>query len=103
MIKSFNFDENMTMQVQETQDKFIFSVLNKYILDNFQMVVEKEELIRAIQLVRMYKEHGSGISEPWITATQQTAALSDSYRRGFQDGVDKEHTRIMDILERRKG
>ena len=30
----------------------------------------------------------------------KTADLSDSYRRGFQDGVNSEHARIMDIVEK---
>ena len=91
------------MQVQETTDEFIFSTLSKYAMDNFQLVIEKEELIRAIQLIRMYKEHGTGIGERWTTAVQQTAELNESYRRGFQDGVTKEHDRIMSILEKEKG
>ena len=97
MFKTVN---NIVMQVQETQDEFIFSTLNKYAMDNFNTVVEKEELVQAIQLIRMCKEHGSGICERWTTATQQTACLNDAYRRGFHDGVTKEHDRIMNILER---
>ena len=72
----------------------------QYAMDNFNTVVEKEELVQAIQLIRMCKEHGSGICERWTTATQQTACLNDAYRRGFHDGVTKEHDRIMNILER---
>lgn len=48
----------------------------------------------------MCKEYGHGIGELWDTAVQQSAALNDAYRRGFQDGVTKEHDRIMDILEK---
>ena len=40
------------------------------------------------------------ICERVTTATQQTAHLNDAYRRGFHDGVTKEHDRIMSILER---
>ena len=79
----------VTMHVQETQDEFIFSILNKYAMDKFNMVVEKEELIRAIQLIRMCKEYGPGIDERWTTATQQTEALNYAYLRGLQDGVEK--------------
>ena len=96
MFKTVN---NIIMQVQETQDEFIFSTLNKYTMDNFNTVVEKEELVQAIHLIRMCKEHGPGIHERWTTATQQTAYLNDAYRRGFNDGVTKEHDRIMSILE----
>ena len=98
----FKTVDNIVMQVQETQDEFIFSTLNKYTMDNFNTVVEKEELVQAIHLIRMCKEHGPGIHERWTTATQQTAYLNDAYRRGFSDGVNKEHDRIMDILKERE-
>lgn len=101
MVKGmFKTVDNIVMQVKETQDEFIFSTLSKYTMDNFNMVVEKEELIRAISLIRMCKEHGPGIYERWTTATQQTACLDNAYRRGFQDGVTKEHDRIISFLER---
>ena len=50
----------------------------------------------------MVEEHGPGIYQCWATASAQSAMLSDSYRRGFQDGVKKEHDRIMDILKERE-
>lgn len=99
---SFKTVHNMVMQVHETQEAFIFSTLNKYIMDNYDVVVEKEELARAIQLIRMCKKYGPGIDERWSTATQQTAYLDDAYRQGFQDGVAKEHDRIISILEKEK-
>ena len=90
----------IAMQVQETRDEFIFSTLSKYANDNFNIVVEKEELARAINLIRMCKKYGPGIDERLSTATQQAAYLNDAYLRGFQDGVTKEHDRLMDILEK---
>ena len=98
----FKTVNNIVTQVKETQDEFIFSTLSKYTMDNFNIVVEKEELAQAIHLIRMCKEHGPGIYERWTTATQQTAYLDDAYRRGFQDGITKEHDRIMSILEKEK-
>ena len=101
MIKEmFKTVDNIVMQVKETQEEFIFSTLCKYAMDNFNAVVEKEELVQAINLIRMCKIHGPGIYERWTTATQQTAYLNDAYRRGFNDGVTEEHDRIMSILER---
>lgn len=96
----FKTVDNIIMQVKETQDEFIFSTLNKYIMDNYDVVIEKEELARAIQLIRMCKKYGPLIDERWTTATQQTAYLDDAYRQGFRDGVAKEHDRIMSILEK---
>lgn len=98
----FKTVDNIVMQVKETQDEFIFSALSKYTMDNFNIVVEKEELVQAIHLIRMCKAHGPGIHERWTTATQQTAYLNDAYRRGFHDGVTEEHDRIMSILERKE-
>ena len=97
---TFNTINNIVMQVQETQNEFIFSTLSKYAMNNYNVVVEKEELIQAIYLIRMSKEYGPGIYERWSTATQQTAYLDNAYRRGFQDGVTKEHDRIISILEK---
>ena len=96
----FKTVDNIVMQFKETQDEFIFSTLNKYTMNNFNTVVEKEELVQAIHLIRMCKTHGPGIYERWTTATQQTACLNDAYKKGFHDGVTKEHDRIISILER---
>lgn len=98
----FKTVDNIVMQVKETQDEFIFSALSKYAMDNFNIVVEKEELVQAIHLIRMCKAHGPGIYERWTTATQQTAYLNDAYKRGFHDGVTEEYDRIMSILERKE-
>ena len=69
----FKTVDNIVMQVKETQDEFIFSALSKYTMDNFNIVAEKEELVQAIHLIRMCKEHGPGIHERWTNTTQQTA------------------------------
>lgn len=98
----FKTVDNIVMRVKETRDEFIFSTLSKYTIDNFNIVVEKAELVQAIHLIRMCKEYGPGIDKRWSTATQQTAYLDDAYRRGFKDGVDKEHDRIMSVLERKE-
>lgn len=97
-----NLANQVVMQVEETQDLFVFSTLSKYALNNFDIVIEKKELAMAIQLIRMSEEYGPKIDERWNTATQQAAALDDAYRRGFHDGIAKEHNRIIDILEGEK-
>ena len=94
-----DFASKIITQVTETREAFIFQTISDFASSNYQMIIEKEELIRAISLIRMSREHGPGIDVRWETATQQCAALDEAYRRGFQDGVNKEHTRFMDILE----
>lgn len=98
----FKLVDKISMQVQETQDEFIFSTIRDFLHDQANIVVKKDELFKAISLLRMVEEHGPGIYQCWATASVQSAMLSDSYRRGFQDGVKKEHDRIMDILKERE-
>ena len=98
----FKTVDSIVMHVKETQDEFIFSTLNQYAMNNFNIVVEKAELVQAIHLIRMCKEYGPDIDKRWSTATQQIAYLDDAYRRGFKDGVDKEHDRIISVLERKE-
>lgn len=88
-----------SMEVQETQDAFIFFILSEFAANNYNIVVEKQELVRAIQLIRMSKEYGPSIDERWATATEQSEALSREYMRGYKAGVDSQYINIMDILE----
>ena len=94
-----NFANEIITHVKETQEAFIFQTISDFTSSNYQIIIEKEELIRAISLIRMSREHGPGIDVRWETATQQCAELDEAYMRGFRDGVNKEHARIMDILE----
>ena len=86
-------------QVQETQDEFIFKTLSDFAVNNYNIVVEKQELIQAIKLIRMYKESGFDIGERFTTATQQSEWYRHAYDKGLKDGIKKEHDRIMGILE----
>ena len=95
----FRSVEKITMQVQETEDEFIFRTINSWSKDTYDIALEKDELIKAIGLIRMYREHGTNISERWTTAVSQSHELSRAYRKGLQDGIDKEHVRIMKLLD----
>ena len=85
-------------QVQETEDEFIFKTLSDFASDNYNIVVEKQELIQAIKLIRMYREAGFDIGERLATATQQSELYMHAYDKGLKDGIKKEHDRVMDIL-----
>jgi hypothetical protein len=89
----------ITTQMAETEDEFIFQTLSDFALNNYKIVVEKEEFDRAIQLIRMSKVYGPSIDSRWETATQNAAELDRAYTKGFQDGVDKEHARIMAAMK----
>lgn len=76
--------ETITTQVTETEDEFIFQTLSDFTSTKYQTVVEKEELVRAIQLIRMSREYGPSIGERWATATQNVAELDRAYKKDFE-------------------
>lgn len=61
--------------------------------------IEKDELVMAIQLIRMSKEYGPSIYERWTTATEQSYMCQKAYIRGYHDGVEKEHARISTFVK----
>ena len=108
MFGSENIDEfdvvNSTIckiahQVQETEDEFIFNTLSDFASNNYNIVVKKQELIQAINLIRMYRENGFDIGERFTTATQQSEWYMHAYDKGLKDGIKKEHDRVIGILE----
>lgn len=95
------------MQVQETEDAFIFSKLNNIVKDTMHIEVSKQELIEAISLYRLKKEANekygcSNISDNWSTAIAQSAYLHNAYMRGYQDGMNKAHERFEKYLDEMK-
>ena len=90
----FKTVDNIVMRVKETQDEFIFSTLSKYAMDNFNIAVEKEELIRAISLIRMCKETGTDLQQYHNTATNGTELYRKGYNTGFEAGIQEARNRL---------
>lgn len=86
--------ETITMQVNETEEEFIFQTLSDYATKRYKTVVEKEELVRAIQLIRMSRKYGPSIGERWATATQNAAELDRAYIKGLRDGIQEARNRL---------
>lgn len=90
-------------EVKETEDAIIFSTIKPFIDSITTMEISKEELVRAIYLVRMQREaserFGVPISNDWGTATAQMHDLNKAFRRGFDAGSKKERDRIREILD----
>lgn len=108
-VKNIQYNETIyekinkwTQEVTETQDAFIFHVLSDFASINYNITVEKDELIKAIQLIRMMRDHGEDICKDWDTAVKHSEFYRKAYSKGFEDGVNKEHDRIMDILKQRE-
>ena len=95
------------MQVQETEDAFIFNRLNDFVKDTMCIEISKQELIEAISLYRLKKEANekygcSNISDDWNTATAQLTYLHNAYMRGYQDGINETHEKFEKCLDEMK-
>ena len=84
------------------EDEFIFRTLSDFAAREYQTIVGKDELYKAIQLIRMRREYGQDIGEEYDTATNNVRRANHAYNKGLKDGIKKEHDRIMDILNNRK-
>ena len=102
----------ISMQVQETEDEFIFSTINKWIGETFARTISKDELAKAIQIVRACEEHGINLYNAYDTATEQKRLADEAYLRGFADGSKEaiqrvrmslnEHDLLQEMIDRRK-
>lgn len=92
----------ITTQITETEDEFIFQVLSNFASSKYNVAIEKEELVRAIQLIRMSKKYGPSVGERWVTATQNIAELERAYNKGLQDGIKEAHDRLENAFKEKK-
>ena len=100
MIKLENWTEatntvdNMVMQVRETRDEFIFSTLSNFASTNYNITVDKKELIMAIQLIRMCNETGTDLRQYHNTALNGTELYRKGYNMGFKAGIQEARNRL---------
>ena len=89
--------QQVTMEATETKDGFIFQTISPWIESNYQISISKDELAKAIQLVRMMEIQGINIYDTYGTAT----ALNDHYQRGYQQGYKDGCNQVMEIIDRK--
>lgn len=82
---------DIQMSVTETLDEFIFQTIDEFIRSNFYTVVSKEELVQAIRLIQMIRQHGQDITEKLVTAEENSAIFRRGYSEGYRAGIEKEH------------
>lgn len=91
----------VTMEFTETEDAFIFDTINPFLKHHSHMEISKQELIEAIQIIRLRKEarekHGTYFSEYCdLTSAKATVfELDNAYKRGVQDGKDSMYETMM--------
>ena len=94
MEEVFKLVSNISMQVQETTDEFIFSVLSDFASKNYNMVLDKNELVMAIQFIRMCNETGTDLRQYHNTATNLTELYAKGYNDGIKAGIQKVRNRL---------
>lgn len=102
----------ISMHVQETEDEFIFTTIEKWIEEMYTRTISKDELAKAIQIVRACEEHGINLYSAYDTATEQQRLADEAYRKGFADGSEEvmlkfqmslnEHDLLQEMTNRRK-
>ena len=90
----FKTVDNIVMQVKETQDEFIFSTLSDFASTNYNIMVDKKELIMAIQFIQMCNETGTDLRQYYNTATNGTELYRKGYDTGFEAGIQEARNRL---------
>lgn len=90
----FKTVDNIVMQAKETQDEFIFSTLSDFASTNYNITVDKKELIMAIQFIRMCNETGTDLRQYYSTATDGTELYRKGYNTGFENGIKEARDRL---------
>ena len=104
MIKLENWTEatntvdNMVMQVKETQDDFIFSTLSNFASTNYNITVSKQELIMAVEFIRMCNETGTDLRQYHNMASNGMELYRKGYDIGFEAGVQEVHNRLKEEI-----
>ena len=60
---------------------------NKHVIMNELNELDYEVLSTAYLYAKNFHSYGVDVTEKWLTATQQSAALSKAYRDGYYDGL----------------
>ena len=104
MIKLENWTEatntvdNMVMQVRETRDEFIFSTLSNFASTNYNIAVSKQELIIAIEFIRMCNETGTDLRQYHNTASNGMELYRKGYDMGFEAGIQEVRNRLKEEI-----
>lgn len=86
-------------EMQETEDNFIFSTLQKYAMREYQIVVDKKELNAAIELLREMRKNGIDICEP---NAKEDAAYSRGWDAGYERGFEAAMDHVSQFADRKK-
>ena len=93
-----NTVDDMVMQVKETRDEFIFSTMSNFASTNYNITIDKQELIMAIEFIRMCNETGTDLRQYHNTASNRTELYRKGYDMGFKAGVQEVYNRLKEEI-----
>lgn len=95
--------DKVIREVKETEDAFIFTSIKPFIDSISTYEIQKEELVRAVLLIRMQHEamekYGTVLPNDYLTAVNMQMELERAYRKGFDDGVKHERRTVAEQWE----
>ena len=94
----FKTVDNIVMQVKETQDEFIFSTLSNFASTNYNITIDKQELIMAMEFIRMCNETGTDLRQYHNTASNGTELYRKGYDIGFKAGAQEVYNRLKEEI-----
>lgn len=83
-----NFINEISTKVTETRDEFIFQTISSWVVSNYQIIISKEVLAKAVALVKTMEDHGVDICEIASNAKILHDEYMRGYRKGYQEGCD---------------
>ena len=94
----FKTVDSIVMQVKETRDEFIFSTMSNFASTNYNITIDKQELIMAIEFIRMCNETGTDLRQYYNMALNGTELYRKGYDMGFKAGVQEVYNRLKEEI-----
>lgn len=91
---------DIQMKCEEKMEEFVFTIINNFAEEHYEMAIDKDEIVAAIQLIRMYKEHGIDIHEQSWRVAKLNSMLKEKYKEGYQDGQKDLRDKMTELLNK---
>lgn len=95
--------EKVIREINETDEAFIFTSIKPFLDSILTFEIQKEELIRAVVLIRMQREamekYGTTLPNDYLIAVNKKIELERVYEKGFEAGVRHEQRTVAEQKE----
>ena len=81
-VDMFDIVYQTQMQVKETQEQFIFKTISNWLVNNHNIIVDKQELVEAVEILRTIKKMNISLYDLRSASNK----LKMTYDKGYRDG-----------------